>query len=731
MDVSAEISILQNIFPNIMAGASNSEKNIVEEHLLSPAAEVESVEPVFEQDGFEDLDEQSGKESVLQGAVDKSGPEQPTAIDLPRQHLFRSRKVDGGEKIAPVRGRRGAKDQRTKTRQKTLRVGREKIANLMGLSGDMTINLSSFEKPSLSMRSGLDEFEMTLQRLKGIVSSLEDGYEQGTLVSPGTGSGSAQGKKGSTDEFDPLEMDHYSELYVLFNALHEAVVDLDSIRTQTFSGAHDSWQQAIATQRRIVGEVQGAVQSIQMTPFSVLANRLYKTVRESARATEKQVRLLIEGGSMEMDSHIWNVLADALMHMLRNCVDHGVEPIAERQLAGKPEQATIRINCSRRGSRFVLRLSDDGAGLDYEAIRNRARTLYPDTDVEQMDDKQLAALIFKQGFSIRSKVTSISGRGVGMDVVRTALDQLDGVIEVYSHLGQGPDFVLSMPIAVAQLPALIVMFGKQKYAVPMRDVNSVLRLSAEEMKSNTLKVDDESFPLLRPAELLLMKQSGTVREKVSQDSSLALAVETFGKRGVLVADAIIGQKNVVFKSLGSHLQNIPCVAGATILGDGSLVPILQTEDLFSLVETAAQQSGTHIQEISGEEKIQEILIADDSISIRKVLANFITAQGWQPTTAHDGVDAINKIKERKPDLILLDIEMPRMNGFEVLQTLQSQSAYRDIPVLMLTSRSAAKYREKAAELGARGFVTKPFKDEELASRISALTARNTAEGSGQ
>ncbi len=729
VDVSSEISTLQDIFPTITADAAVNGESIPEKAVPQTAKEQESPEPAL----APDIPVESGKETSEEHALhdraaDSDEGESFTDSGPTREHIFSIRKEGSAKHFSPIRIA-GSKNKRKQARTRTLRVGSEKIAELMGLSGDMAINLSSFENSSSSMQSGLNEFEITLQRLKGIVSRLETGDKQRSIPNLAAPAENSLSRYGTADEFDPLEMDHYSEFHILLNSLNEAVVDLESISSQAF-GVHDSWRLAVDRQRRIVGDVQGAVQSIQMTPFSTLSNRLYKTVRESARVTEKQVRLLIEGGSMEMDTHIWNVLADALMHMLRNCVDHGIESADERLLIDKPEQATIQIKCSRQGSHFVLRLSDDGGGLNYDAIRNRALTLYPETDVEGMNNKELAALIFRQGFSIRPKVTSISGRGVGMDVVRNALDQLNGFIEVSSDTGQGTEFILSMPIAVAQLPALMVMFGKQQFAVPMRDISSVLRLSPQERQKETFTVNDESFPLLRPAELMALEGSPdlTGDRDDCRDSSLALAVETSGRRGLLVADAIIGQRNVVFKSLGSHLQNISCVAGATILGDGSLVPILQTEDLFNLAETAAQCNDTAGSEKYGDEKTVEILIVDDSISIRKVLGNFITAQGWQPTTAHDGVDAINKIKERKPDLVILDIEMPRMNGFEVLQTLQSQSAYRDLPVLMLTSRSAVKYREKAAGLGARGFVTKPFKDEELTSLISSLTTQKLAKG---
>ncbi|MCK5783781.1 MAG: response regulator [Desulfobacterales bacterium] len=686
IDVSTEITDLQKTFLKIAAGTT--------------------------------VDAEISLEEKFSQAADTDKSTKLDAVELERKQIFRYRTWEESVGGRPDPARiSGSKNRRIQQRESTLRVGSKKIAELMGLSGDMAVNLSSFENSASAMQSSLTEFEITLQRLKTVTSNLEAGYELTTLPHA---VGSGPGKE-INDEFDPLEMDRYSELHILIRSLNEAMVDLDSIR-ENISDNQNLWHLAVDRQRRMVNDMQGAVQSIQMTPFSTISNRLYRTVREAARGTGKQVRLLIENASIEMDTHVWDILADALMHMLRNSVDHGVEPPGMRQQVGKPEQATIRIQCSRHGNRFILHLSDDGKGLDYDAIKNRALKLYPDTGVEQMDDKELTGLIFKPGFSVRETATPLSGRGVGMDVVNNALDQLNGLIDVQSTPGQGINFVLSVPIVVAMLPALMVMFGRQQFAVPMHDISSVFRITGKEKEKDTLELNEEEFLLLRPAELLNLEKTATQDSgrSTAQDSALALAVDIGGRRGVVVTDAVIGQKNVVLKSLGSHLQNIPFIAGATILGDGTLVPILQTDDLFSRAETVVQ-SDKQVQEHSDDEKPLKILIVDDSISVRKVLNSVLTVQGWQVTAAIDGTDAIKKIRDSKPELILLDIEMPRMNGFEVLQTLQSQSAYRDIPVLMLTSRSAQKYKEKASELGARGFVTKPFKNDELVSLVSSLT----------
>lgn len=704
-DVSADIKALQAVFPSVMAASLKSSESIEEEDVVQNGLEEESIEPCTSQNPS-----YTGMQTVEEH------------LEKNKQELSQESQKSAARKgTAPLRIT-GSKNKQKQLRKSTLRVGSDKIAELMGLSGDMTINLSSFEDSTSFMQSNLDEFELTLKRLKGIASSLEAGYELASIPHVSTTS------DGGQDEFDPLEMDRYSELHILIRSLNEAIVDLDSIKSQA-STVQGSWKQAIDRQRMVVSEVQASVNSIQMTPFSTLGNRLYKTVRESARVTGKKIRLLIKGGSIEMDTSVWDILIDALMHMLRNCVDHGIESVDVRKQLDKPGQATITIDCSRQGSRFVLRLSDDGSGLDYEAIRSRGIALYPESGVEKMDNNALAALIFKQGFSVREKVTTMSGRGVGMDVVRDAIEQLNGFIEVQSTPGEGTEFVLSMPIIVAQLPALMVLFGNQQFAVPMRDVTTVLRLSAEEMSKEHFKFGNEQLPLLWPVDLLRLKPSTRVTgtENRSQNNPIAFVVDTGNRRGVLMADAVLGQKNIIFKNLGSHLQDIPYVAGATILGDGSLVPILQTEDMFRRSEKFIRAEDTaRIVSKNGEKKL-EILIVDDSISVRKVLSNFVQSHDWYATVASDGVDGMKKIREQKPDLVLLDIEMPRMNGFEVLQAMQTQTAYRDVPVLMLTSRSAVKYREKATELGASGFVTKPYKDDELFSLICGLTGQETAE----
>jgi len=615
-------------------------------------------------------------------------------------------------------------EKRNKKRATTLRLDVDKIDQVVGLSGDMAINLSSFNNSISAMTGPLSELSIILQRLKNINSSLEAGYE---LASIPHLAGMAEGRTGegsTAEDFDPLEMDRYSELNILIRSLSEAVVDLESIQDQSTT-VNDSWQAAVDRQSRILKEIQNNMYGIRMTPFSTLSNRLYKTVREAVKATGHQAKLLIEGGSLTMDTRVWDMLADPLMHILRNAVSHGGTPESfdGQQKNSARDGLTIQITGSRLGGQFTLRINDNGKGLDYDAIREKGTRQYPKTGVELMSNEGLAELIFRHGFSSAASITTISGRGVGMDVVRNAVELLNGSIQIFSHPGEGVELVIRVPVAVAQLPAILVRFGSHIYAIPMRDVKRVIRIDSGENIEKDFDLEGKTLPLLRPSQVLQSQKSGygLSLTEFPQNLLAVLIVDVGGKQGALLCDEIVGQQEIIHKDLGSHLKSVPCIAGVTIMGDGRLVPILNTEDLLKVWPTASQITDTKSPDLPEKGKQLQILIVDDSISVRKVLSNLIVEQGWQPVAARDGIEAVEKIREEKPDVILLDIEMPRMNGFEVLQALQAQAANRDIPVAMLTSRSAEKYRKKASSLGARGFVTKPFKEEELVTLITGLT----------
>ena len=633
------------------------------------------------------------------------GPAEDADVSLPFDHV-------SGEKTktAPARQSRIRKTA-------TLRVDVNRIDQMVGLSGDMVINLSSFEDSMDATSVTMKELDMILQRLKNINSSLEAGYELASI--PHLGSQDDLRASGITEDFDPLEMDRYSELNILIRSLSEAVSDLDSIMAQNALD-NVAWQKTVERQGMVLKELQNRMIGVRMTPLSTLSSRMHRTVREAERTTGHPSRLTIDGESIMMDSRVWDVMADPLMHILRNAVAHGG---SLPQKAGW-ESLSVTIQATRKGGLCTLRVSDDGKGLDYEAIRVKGMKLYPNDRINLMSHSELAELIFRHGFSSTGSITNIAGRGVGMDVVRDAIDQLNGSIELISEQGRGTEFIMRLPVAVAQLPAILARFGTRIYAVPMHDVASVARVAPEEKTGREYTFEGETVPLLHPAEVPGFETgTGYIEEHLAEDDQALLIVHAGRKRAAVLCEQLIGQRDIVFKNLGTHLHNVPCISGVTIMGNGDLIPILQVEEFLRKWTSVIKRPDESFTAGPVKERGPlRILVVDDSISVRKVVSNFITQQGWIPVAARNGIEAIEKIREEKPDFILLDVEMPRMNGFEVLQTMQAQPELRDIPVAMLTSRSADKYQEKARELGARGFMTKPFKADEVIRFIRKETA---------
>ncbi|CAK8719418.1 histidine kinase [Candidatus Electronema halotolerans] len=592
----------------------------------------------------------------------------------------------------------------------TLRVEISKIDQVVGLSGDMVINLSSFEASMSAMGGTLNELGMILQRLKSINHSLEAGYELATI--PYLRGMGDSGQGGIAEDFDPLEMDRYSELNILIRSLSEAVSDLDSIMNQS-ALENVAWQKTVERQARVLKDIQNRMIGLRMTPLSVLSARMHRTVREAERSTGNPAQLVIEGESIMMDTRVWDTMADALMHILRNSVAHGGN--SDRQL-------TVEIKAERRGGQFSLRIKDDGKGLNYEAIRAKGMKLYPLENVSGMSEEKLASLIFRHGFSSAGTISGIAGRGVGMDVVRDAVELLNGSVEISSVQGQGLELFIRLPVAVAQLQAVLVRLAGQIYAVPMHDINSAARIRPEDIAGSHYETESgKRLPLINPAAIAGF-HLGQAADLLPESEQAVLLIRAGSRQAALFCEQIIGQRDIVFKDLGSHLHNVSCIAGMTIMGEGSLVPILQTDDLLTKwTELSAAEVEAAIEE-QVEEKSLHVLVVDDSISVRKVVSNFLIQQGWLPSVARNGIEALERIREERPDLVLLDVEMPRMNGFEVLQALQSQPEFQDIPVVMLTSRSADKYREKASQLGARGFMTKPFKEDEAIELIRSMAS---------
>ncbi len=611
---------------------------------------------------------------------------------------------------------------------KTLRIDTERVDELVNLVGELIIALSGFDQRMDAFREAVNELELSRERLRDIAREMELGYEVKALEGK-TGLPFSFGQKmltvgGETKEFadfDSMELDRYSALNLIIRTLNESVIDVSAIHNQ-LTNLHSDMDGNLNRERVLLSELQDKMMRVRMTPMSILTNRMRRTVREVASKLGKKIRLIIEGSEIELDRLVWDKVTDPLMHLLRNAADHGIEPPALRQAMGKPPVATLKLAASREGNQVVIRIVDDGAGLNYEAIRNNIKKLGLSDKYDQLSENELAGFIFHPGFSTRGKITEVSGRGVGMDVVKQNIEELKGSVNIYSESGKGAQFTLRIPLTLAAVRALLFSVGGQVFAIALNEIREILRISPERIYSEpnlTVRLENDVLPLYYASQVL---KTGVSEKGVTSENPIILVVESGGLKGALVIDNLVDQREIVIKSTGSHLRYVRGISGVTIMGDGSVIPILNVEELLK-TETGAKETDLGRKELLAEKPL-EVMVVDDSVSIRTVVSRLMEEQGWEVHTAKDGIDALEKLRETRPEVIILDIEMPRMNGYEFLSAMRTEPNYKKIPVIMLTSRTTAKHREKAMSLGAKGFIVKPYKDEEFIDLVLQVADRN-------
>lgn len=609
---------------------------------------------------------------------------------------------------------------------KTIRINQVQLDTLVNLSNELLVGVSGFDKNIAAFQTALEELSLASQRIKDIAFELETTFEVKALAHLSRhfeqiDRAVADMKANqSFAEFDAMELDRYTQLNLIIRSLNESAIDVSAIQTN-MGGVYSGIVGDISRQHRVIRELQMQIMRARMSPMSILTARLNRTTRDVASRLGKQVRLSIEGERVELDRMVWEKLADPLMHLVRNAVHHGIESDKERQLLGKPEVATLTLSGRREGNNIVIQFSDDGQGLDFEAIREKARRFGLGEKVDDFDEQQLTDLIFYPGFSTKT-ISEISGRGVGMDVVRENVRELQGTLSVETRQGYGTTFTMRIPLTLGVVRALLVKVNNVSYGIALNDIHGIHRLEhgTYSLENGTCLVVDEELPIYSLPRLLEHRDDDTLDQ-----NPLVLTLEADGRTVALAIPQISGQKEIVIKGLGQHLGAVPGISGAAIMGDGSVVPVLHVPDLIqaNMIRSGQGQALPIRLEIPN---MFTVMIVDDSISIRRVMSRLVASQGWVPIEAKDGVDAVQQLEagELRPDCIVLDIEMPRMNGFEFLAKLPNLQKGRTIPVIMLTSRSSAKHQEKAYQLGADAFLNKPCKDEEFVETVLKLTGHN-------
>ncbi len=619
----------------------------------------------------------------------------------------------------------------------SVRVPIERLDELVKLVGELVISRTAFEQKVADFQRLVVELEPGTERLRRVSARLERQYEASALTSDRGASFLAPTRNGShpplpvhaVHGFDDLEFDRYTEFHLVTRELAETTNDVQVIGGELHHFIGDS-ESYLTRQARLVGAIEDKLRRLRMLPLATLAGRLHRTVRNAAAGLDKQVELVLEGEQTELDKTVLEAMADPLLHLLRNAVDHGIEPPEQRVARGKPAQGTVRLHAYREGNQIVMRVADDGAGLDANRIRALAveRGLLSAAAAATASDSDLFALLFRPGFSTASTITEISGRGVGLDIVKANVQRLKGSVALSTSPGAGTVCTIRLPMTLAIARALLVTSRQQTFAIPLDAVRQIVRVERTAFDSlgqePVVRLGERVYPLVSLDRALDLPD--TSEEEIERPPVLVLHTGT--REVALVVDRLLGGREVVVKSLGSHLRHVPGVAGATFSNDGGVVLILNPAELDRAPAPAMPAA---VRLSLSTPAARTALIVDDSPSVRHVLTALLRRSGWQVSTARDGVEALDLLHRaaRPPDLVLLDVEMPRMDGYELLASLRGQTNCLDIPVVMITSRAGDKHRAKALALGANAYLVKPYQDAQLLALIDKLTqsARNANE----
>ncbi len=603
--------------------------------------------------------------------------------------------------------------------QESIKISAELLDRLVDNIGEVNVFHSRVEQQVGSFDFNLKELDQTIRRVTEQLRRLELEAEaqilhrnKGMPLNPDD---SVVGK-----QFDPLELDRYSKLQQLSRSLAESTSDLKNIH-QLLADEVTGLDKILQQQARVSNELQEGLMRTRMSRFKVMAPRLRRVVRRTAMDLGKEVELDILGDNAELDRKMLESIVVPLEHLLRNAIAHGIEPPEQREAMGKPREGKIVVSIRREGPQIAVSVKDDGAGVNRDKVIARALENGLISEGETLSPSQINKLILQPGFSTADEVSQVAGRGVGMDVVMTQLKQLNGVLEIESEPGKGSEFRISIPFTLAINMALLIVANKGQYAVPMGAIDGVLQIPgkslAEKMTTPgaTISYADAEYRLHSLPSVLEKIAPPALNDKHVYPVLLG---RSGAHRVAFIADEILGNREIVVKPVGPLLGALECISGATILGDGEIVLIL---DIAGLVrQTLEDQEYIEAPVQEEEEKQTLVMVVDDSITIRKVTSRMLERKGYAVVTAKDGLDAIAQLQEISPDIMLLDIEMPRMDGFELAEHVRNSQENADLPIIMISSRTGKKHRDRATQLGVNRFLGKPYQDQELLDNINAL-----------
>jgi chemosensory pili system protein ChpA (sensor histidine kinase/response regulator) len=646
----------------------------------------------------------------------------------------------GADVAAPQRGRVALPLPSTLTplravSSQAVRIRTQLLDRLMAQAGEVIITRSRLEAELGQLRSSLGDLTGNLDRLRQQLRDIEVQAESQMQSRLAQAKDSQQG-------FDPLEFDRFTRVQELTRMMAESVNDVATVQ-RTLQKTVQATEDDLSAQARQTRELQRGLLRTRMVEFEGISDRLYRVVRQASKDTGKQVRLDITGGSIEMDRGMLDRMAPAFEHLLRNCVAHGIEDAAVRQQAGKDPSGLIVIELHHEGNDVSISFRDDGAGLNYQRIEARALAQGLIAPGQPLSQKEAAELIFQPGFSTAEQVSELAGRGIGMDVVRAEVAALGGRIETHSETGQGTVFKLVLPLTTAVTHVVMMRAGSTTVGVPSNLVELVLRASGSDLELAYLNqhhpFGGEQVPFYWAGALL---QTSAASERPPAKANTIVIVRSAAQRVAMHVDEVLGNQEVVVKNLGPQLSRLPGMAAISVLASGAVALIYNPVALAAVHGEKARELHASARLPRPEQaagttalpstptapvlppslpQVPLVLVVDDSITVRRVTQRLLQREGYRVSLAADGLQALERLQQERPAVVLSDIEMPRMDGFDLARNIRADAALADLPIIMITSRIAEKHHDHARALGVNHYLGKPYSEEELLRLVRSYT----------
>ena len=649
----------------------------------------------------------------------------------------------------------------------TMRVSVKHLDNLNNLVGELVVNRNSLEQDQDRFRQFLDNLLFQVQQLNDVGQRMRDLYERSLLESSllasrqafqAGGSSLSTATNGSHNDdhatgasFDALEMDRFTGFHTLTQEMIELIV---RVRESSSDIAYtvESTDQIARQFRQVTTQLQEGLNKARMVPFAQTADRLPRAVRDISIKCGKEARLVVEGRDTLIDKMLLERLYDPMTHLVNNAITHGIESPDERAALGKPREGKITVRAFYQGNQTVIYIEDDGAGINTDLLKRKAiqKGLITQAEAERMNTLETYELIFNHGFTTREQADDFAGRGVGMDVVRTALSEIRGSISIDSELGKGTSFTIRLPLTLSISKALSCLNNQARIAFPMDGVEDMFdvprdRVQTNENEQSYIQWRDMSLTFQPLSELLQFNRSlgrGRVYGGSQDDDMVSIVVLRNANTYIgIQVDRVLGEQEIVIKQIEGPVPKPMGIAGATVLGDGRVMPIGDVLELIDIAQgRVRREAGSSLWsqvELPPEEEQEPIkseptvLIVDDSITVRELLSMSFNKVGYRVEQARDGQEAWEKMRSGLPcDLVFCDIEMPRMDGLELLSRMQKDSMLKNIPIAMLTSRGADRHRQMAVDLGASGYFTKPYLEEALLEAAQKMLQGEVLIGTG-